>query len=548
MAFDVFISYSSKDKTAADAACAMLENAGVRCWIAPRDIRPGVEYGTAIVDAIDHCRAMILVFSSSANESHQIHREIERAVSKGVSILPVRIEEVAPTKSMEYFLGAIHWLDALNPPLEHHLQQLAETVKVMLRFDADANSQIVDHTQKAVATDHSREQSRHSKPAAALSALARKTVWPNWLLPATCSVALIVLLVGGFWFYQRNRASPQNTTSTTQTRQTAPTTLRAAAQARDFLIGTSAHLVPLRNDAVYGQTLAQEYNIIAPQVETRFGAVHPSRTEFNFDAPDAIVDFAAAHGAKLRGQPLVWEGEIPDWLTKGNFSATDISAILKEYIQTMVRHYRGRFYSWDVAWGMFDNLGKMREFFWEKAIGSDYIEQVLVWAREADPQVKLFINSNYQFDPLGGISDATYELLRKLRIRGSPIDGIAIQSPMLLDRLPRLQDVVTNMNRLAALGLELHVVEFEVSVPVPPTDQDLQRQAMAYHDHLAACLSIATCKAFLTYEFNDKYAYAPSRWPGRGVGAATPFDAVFKPKPAYAAMLDALNNVKSAAR
>src|SRR5438105_3924672 len=127
MAFDAFISYSSKDKTAADATCAVLESNGIRCWIAPRDLRAGEQYGAAIIEAIDHCRVMVLVFSSSANESTQIQREIERAVTKGVAILPVRIEEVTPTKSLEYFLGAIHWLDALSPPLETHLQQLAET-------------------------------------------------------------------------------------------------------------------------------------------------------------------------------------------------------------------------------------------------------------------------------------------------------------------------------------------------------------------------------------------------------------------------------------
>ena len=114
MAFDAFISYSSKDKTTADAACAGLESAGVRCWIAPRDIRAGTEYAAGIVEGIDTCRIMVLIFSSSANASPQIRREIERAVSKGLTIVPFRIEDIAPTKAMEYYLGSIHWLDALT--------------------------------------------------------------------------------------------------------------------------------------------------------------------------------------------------------------------------------------------------------------------------------------------------------------------------------------------------------------------------------------------------------------------------------------------------
>lgn len=144
MAFDVFISYSSKDKTAADAACATLESSGIRCWMAPRDIRPGLEYGAAIIEGIDSCHIMVLIFSSNANASLQVHREIERAVSKGLTIVPMRIEETAPTKAMEYYLGAIHWLDALTPPLSRHLQQLAETIKAIQRADPAASASPAD--------------------------------------------------------------------------------------------------------------------------------------------------------------------------------------------------------------------------------------------------------------------------------------------------------------------------------------------------------------------------------------------------------------------
>jgi hypothetical protein len=136
MAVDAFISYSSKDKITADMACAALESAGVRCWIAPRDIRAGTEYAEGIIAAIDSCRVMVLIFSSNANASPQIHREIERAVSKGLTIIPFRIEDIAPTKAMEYYLGAIHWLDALTPPLAKHLGHLTEQVKANLQVDA----------------------------------------------------------------------------------------------------------------------------------------------------------------------------------------------------------------------------------------------------------------------------------------------------------------------------------------------------------------------------------------------------------------------------
>ena len=132
MAHDVFISYSSKDKLIADAACAILEAKGIRCWIAPRDILPGADWGESIVDALSHARVFVLVFSSHANASQQIRREVERAVNRGLAVIPLRIEDVPPTKSLEYFISTPHWLDAFSPPLERHLNYLADIIRHIL--------------------------------------------------------------------------------------------------------------------------------------------------------------------------------------------------------------------------------------------------------------------------------------------------------------------------------------------------------------------------------------------------------------------------------
>lgn len=132
MAHDVFISYSSKDKPAADAACAVLESRGIRCWIAPRDITPGADWGETIVEAIHSSRAFLLIFSGNANTSQQIKREVERAVNRGLPIIPMRIENVLPAKALEYFLSTPHWLDAFSPPLQQHLDYLAQVIRAVL--------------------------------------------------------------------------------------------------------------------------------------------------------------------------------------------------------------------------------------------------------------------------------------------------------------------------------------------------------------------------------------------------------------------------------
>jgi TIR domain len=198
MALDTFISYSSKDKTAADAACAVLERAGIRCWIAPRDIRPGQEYGQSIIEAIDQCRVMVLIFSANANDSRQTHREIERAVSKGVPIIPLRIEEVVPTKSMEYFLGAIHWLDALTPPLEKHLQQLAEAVKALLQVEVAGRAAPLrdDSSQTSTIVGHAGPAMQRDGTAAWLPGTQRPLI-----VVLGVAAACIALLIAGVWLY-----------------------------------------------------------------------------------------------------------------------------------------------------------------------------------------------------------------------------------------------------------------------------------------------------------------------------------------------------------
>jgi hypothetical protein len=132
MPFDAFISYSSKDKLIADAACAALEARGVRCWIAPRDILPGEEWPAAIVKGISASRIMVLIYSGSANESPQIKRELERAVHGNLPILPYRIEAAPMSPSLQYLISTPHWLDAIDPPMEANLKRLGDTVLALL--------------------------------------------------------------------------------------------------------------------------------------------------------------------------------------------------------------------------------------------------------------------------------------------------------------------------------------------------------------------------------------------------------------------------------
>ncbi|MGB5910993.1 MAG: toll/interleukin-1 receptor domain-containing protein [Promethearchaeia archaeon] len=123
----VFICYSSKDKEKADITCRFLEQKGIDCWIAPRDISPG-SYVKSIITAIEKSKLVVLIFSNNVNLSSSVKRELELAVKNGINILPFRIEDVKPGTDIGFYIDRIHWLDALTPPFETHLTKLANLV------------------------------------------------------------------------------------------------------------------------------------------------------------------------------------------------------------------------------------------------------------------------------------------------------------------------------------------------------------------------------------------------------------------------------------
>jgi hypothetical protein len=138
MSHDVFISYSTKDKTIADAVCAKLEESKIRAWIALRDVPAGTNFAESIINAIDACKVFILIWSANTNTSEHILTELNQSFDQGITIIPFRIQDVQPTSAMRYYIGRTHWLDALTPPLENHISALKETILMNLGREAPA--------------------------------------------------------------------------------------------------------------------------------------------------------------------------------------------------------------------------------------------------------------------------------------------------------------------------------------------------------------------------------------------------------------------------
>lgn len=148
----VFISYSSKESNVAKAICHMLENEKIHCWMAPRDIIAGQSYAEAIVNGISQATHFILVFSENSQRSKWVLKEVERAISKGTIIIPVRIENVIPCPEMELYISNAHWLDAFEGSIENYFQKLISAIKKVIAppikrqsLNEEIKSSIVDY-------------------------------------------------------------------------------------------------------------------------------------------------------------------------------------------------------------------------------------------------------------------------------------------------------------------------------------------------------------------------------------------------------------------
>jgi hypothetical protein len=146
MGHDVFLSYSTKDKQMAEAVCTALERKEISVWMAPRNILPGSSYASSIINAIESARIVVLIFSSAADDSPHVEREIEHASDKRLQVIPFRVEDIKPKASLAYFIGSSQYLDAFAPPIERHFDRLAEVVKQFIASPSELDQKLIDTT------------------------------------------------------------------------------------------------------------------------------------------------------------------------------------------------------------------------------------------------------------------------------------------------------------------------------------------------------------------------------------------------------------------
>ena len=324
--------------------------------------------------------------------------------------------------------------------------------------------------------------------------------------------------------------------------------LRQKAEDAGLLIGTAVRPSQL-SETAYASTLAREFNLVEAEDAMKWWVLRPDRATYDFRQGDELVRFAEAHQMKIRGHCLVWGRDNPDWLTQGHFTVRQLSRLLHQHISRVMKHYSGQVFAWDVVNEALDENGDVRDSLWynQPGIGlsrkgTAYIEQAFRWAHKADPQALLFYNEA-EGEGQNRKSDAIYAMVKDFKRRGVPIHGVGLQM-----HIPALNSdiaaVAANIARLTALGVQVHITELDVGLPVDSNGlsraEDLSRQADVYRGIVRACLNNVGCTAIQTWGFSDKYSWIGSHSCGAR-GQALPFDRAYQPKPAYRAVLEELS-------
>lgn len=302
-------------------------------------------------------------------------------------------------------------------------------------------------------------------------------------------------------------------------------------------IGAAASLQDIQGNPGYRAAFLGNFDVLTPENEMKWEFMEPDAGRFDFGAADTLVDFARSHGIAVHGHALVYDQQLPQWIVqRRRWANGELENVVRDYVHTVVAHYAGRVQSWDVVNEPLADDGSLKPSFFARHFGTGYFELALRAARDADPNAKLYINEIGAEELYNPKADGLYNLVKDLRARGIPLDGVGFQFHTGIgSRSPNWYRVRANLQRFADLGVEIAISEMDVRASGSgPLSDRLDEQAKIFHQAAAACADLLACVRFTTWGVSDAFS-----WLGTSE-RALPFDSQFRPKPAWYAMTSAL--------
>jgi endo-1,4-beta-xylanase len=317
----------------------------------------------------------------------------------------------------------------------------------------------------------------------------------------------------------------------------AATTLRGLAEAKSRYFGTALTVSDVNNGSE-SSIAGTQFDMVTPGNEMKWDTTEPSNGNYNFGPGDQIVSFAQSHTMRVRGHNLVWHSQLPGWVS--GLPLNQVQGVMESHITTEATHYRGKVYAWDVVNEPFNEDGTLRHDVFYNAMGTNYIADALRTAHAADPNAKLYLN-DYNIEGENAKSNGMYSLAQSLLSQGVPLNGIGLESHFIVGQVP--SSLQANMQRFAALGLDVAITELDDRIQLPASSSALQQQATDYGNVVTACLAVSRCVGVSQWGVDDGHSWIDGTFPG--YGAATMYDRNYQPKPAYNATVTALGGSSS---
>ena len=292
-------------------------------------------------------------------------------------------------------------------------------------------------------------------------------------------------------------------------------------------LGAAVSAEAAREDDAYLRAFVSIFGSLPPENEMKWALIHPQRNRYEFGDADALTGLARGTGKRVRGHTLVWEQQLPKWVTDREWTRAQLRRVLVSHVRRVVSHFRGRVTQWDVVNEPLRPSGRLKQSVFRRVLGSGYIALAFRTARAADPKAKLFLNENASEYP-GPKQDALVALAARLRRAGVPINGIGLQDHTQAGNAPDSARLRKTMRRFTRLGLDVEITELDIAAA---SDAAAASQPRDYAATAAACAAEPRCTGLAVWGVTDKWSW---------IGAdkrALPFDEEARPKPALAALL-----------
>ncbi|MHA8088109.1 endo-1,4-beta-xylanase [Aquirufa sp. Wall-65K1] len=227
-----------------------------------------------------------------------------------------------------------------------------------------------------------------------------------------------------------------------------------------FPLGAAVNPKYLSEKPLYRSLVASEFSSITAENHMKMVNIHPEKDRFDFSKGDEIIGFAQSTKSRVHGHTLVWHNQTATWMKEFQGDQQAWENMLKNHIQTVVKHYQGQIAGWDVVNEAFLDDGTLRPSIWSEHI-PDYIAKSFVWAHEADPRALLFYN-DYGQDGKPKKMEAILNMVQEFKKRQIPIHGLGLQ--MHISIQSKNEEIKEVIQQSAATGLSIHFSEVDVAV------------------------------------------------------------------------------------